>query len=59
MYIVPSIIPIKNIIIITMYSIMLSQTIRKGVRDTIRATIIEDIQSEYGIKEEESIVHTL
>ena len=31
------------------------QTIRKGVRDTIRATIIEDIQSEYGIKEEESI----
>lgn len=31
------------------------QTIKKGVRDTIRATIIEDIQSEYGIKEEESI----
>lgn len=31
------------------------QTIRKGVRDTIRATIIEDIQSEYDIKEEESI----
>ncbi len=31
------------------------QTIRKGVRDTIRAIIIEDIQSEYGIKEEESI----
>ena len=35
------------------------QTIRKGVRDTIRATIIEDIQSEYGIKEEESIEDVL
>lgn len=31
------------------------QTIRKDVRDTIRATIVEDIQSEYNIKEEETI----
>ena len=31
------------------------QTIRKSVRDTIRATIVEDIQSEYDIKEDESI----
>ena len=30
------------------------QTIRKSVRDTIRATIVEDIQSEYDIKEDES-----
>ncbi len=35
------------------------QTIRKGVRDTIRATIIEDIQSEYDIKEEESIENVI
>lgn len=31
------------------------QTIKKSVRDTIKATIVEDIQSEYGIKEEEDI----
>lgn len=31
------------------------QTIRKSVRDTIRATIVEDIQSEYDIKENEDI----
>ena len=31
------------------------QTIRKDVRDTIRATIVEDIQAEYDIKEEETI----
>ncbi len=31
------------------------QTIRKSVRDAIKATIVEDIQNEYGIKEEEDI----
>ena len=31
------------------------QTIRKSVRDTIKATIVEDIQNEYEIKEDESI----
>ncbi len=31
------------------------QTIKKSVRDTIKATIVEDIQSEYNIKEEEDI----
>ncbi len=31
------------------------QTIRKSVRDTIKATIVEDIQGEYDIKEEEDI----
>ncbi len=31
------------------------QTIRKSVRDTIKATIVEDIQAEYDIKEDESI----
>ncbi len=31
------------------------QTIRKSVRDTIKATIVEDIQSQYDIKEDESI----
>ena len=31
------------------------QTIRKSVRDTIKATIVEDIQSKYDIKEDESI----
>ncbi len=31
------------------------QTIKKSVRDTIKATIVEDIQNEYGIKEEEDI----
>ena len=31
------------------------QTIKKSVRDTIKATIVEDIQSEYDIKEEEDI----
>ena len=31
------------------------QTIRKSVRDTIKATIVEDIQNEYDIKEEENI----
>ena len=31
------------------------KTIKKDVRDTIRATIVEDIQSEYDIKENESI----
>lgn len=31
------------------------QTIKKSVRDTIKATITEDIQSEYHIKEEEDI----
>lgn len=30
------------------------QTIRKSVRDTIKATITEDIKSEYDIKPEES-----
>ena len=28
---------------------------KKSVRDTIKATIVEDIQNEYGIKEEEDI----
>ncbi len=31
------------------------QTIRKSVRDTIRATIVEDIQTEYDINEDEDI----
>lgn len=31
------------------------QTIRKSVRDTIKATIVEDIQSEYEIGEDETI----
>ena len=31
------------------------QTIKKSVRDTIKATIVEDIQNEYGIKEDEDI----
>lgn len=31
------------------------QTIKKSVRDTIKATIVEDIQNEYNIKEEEDI----
>ena len=31
------------------------KTIRKSVRDTIKATIVEDIQNEYDIKEEEDI----
>ena len=30
------------------------QTIRKSVRDVIKATIVEDLQSEYGIKKDES-----
>ena len=31
------------------------QTIRKSVRDVIKATIVEDLQSEYGISKEESV----
>ena len=31
------------------------QTIKKSVRDTIKASIVEDIQTEYNIKEEEDI----
>ncbi len=31
------------------------QTIKKSVRDTIKATIVEDIQNEYDIKEDEDI----
>ena len=31
------------------------QTIRKSVRDTIKATIVEDIQGEYDIEENESV----
>ncbi len=31
------------------------QTIRKSVRDTIKATIVEDIQSEYEIGKEETV----
>ena len=31
------------------------QTIRKSVRDTIKATITEDIKNEYDIKQDESI----
>lgn len=31
------------------------QTIKKSVRDTIKASIVEDIQNEYNIKEEEDI----
>ena len=31
------------------------QTIKKSVRDTIKATIVEDIQNEYDINEEEDI----
>ena len=34
---------------------VIPQTIRKDVRDTIKATIVEDIQSEYDIKEDETI----
>src|SRR5699024_4712650 len=32
-----------------------TQTIRKSVRDTIKATIVEDIQSEYDINEKQSV----
>ena len=35
------------------------QTIKKSVRDTIKASIVEDIQSEYNIKEEEDIKHLI
>ena len=31
------------------------QTIKKSVRDTIKATIVEDIQNEYDIKNDEDI----
>ena len=31
------------------------QTIKKSIRDTIKATVVEDIQSEYNIKENESM----
>ena len=31
------------------------QTIRKSVRDVIKATIVEDLQSEYGISKDESV----
>lgn len=31
------------------------KTIKKSVRDTIKATIVEDIQSEYEIKKDENI----
>lgn len=31
------------------------QTINKGVRDLIKATIVEDINTEYGIDKEESV----
>ena len=31
------------------------QTIKKSVRDTIKATIVEDIQSKYDIKENETV----
>lgn len=31
------------------------QTIQKSVRDTIKATIVEDIQKEYDIQEEEDV----
>ncbi len=31
------------------------KTIKKSVRDAIKASIVEDIQSEYDIKEEENI----
>ena len=31
------------------------QTIKKSIRDTIKATVVEDIQTEYGIKENESM----
>ena len=31
------------------------QTIKKSVRDTIKASIVEDIQTEYNIKEDEDI----
>ncbi len=31
------------------------KTIQKSVRDTIKATIVEDIQNEYGINEEEDV----
>ena len=34
---------------------IIPQTIKKSVRDTIKATIVEDIQNEYGIDEEEDI----
>lgn len=34
---------------------IIPQTIKKSVRDTIKATIVEDIQSEYDIKENEEI----
>ena len=31
------------------------QTIRKSVRDTIKATIVEDIENEYGINKDEDV----
>ena len=31
------------------------QTIRKSVRDVIKATIVEDLQSEYGVSKDESV----
>ena len=31
------------------------QTIRKSVRDTIKATIVEDIENEYGIEKDEDV----
>ena len=31
------------------------QTIKKSIRDTIKATIVEDIQSKYNISKDESI----
>ena len=34
---------------------IIPQTIRKSVRDTIKATIVEDIQSEYEIGKEETV----
>lgn len=34
---------------------IIPQTIKKSVRDTIKATIVEDIQSEYDIKEDDDI----
>lgn len=34
---------------------IIPQTIKKSVRDTIKATIVEDIQNEYNIEEEEDI----
>ena len=31
------------------------QTIRKSVRDVIKATIVEDLENEYGINKDESV----